>query len=53
MEVRTKLKNEETPDSPPLDPLASFKKDTIDQINQKMSEDPKIETSELKGSNQN
>ena len=37
MEVRTKLKNEETPDSPPLDPLASFKNDTINQINQSSS----------------
>ena len=53
MEVRTKLKNEETPDSPPLDPLASFKNDTINQINQKMSEDPEIETSELQDGNQN
>ena len=53
MEVRTKLKNEETPDSPPLGSFASFKSDTITKINQKMSEDPKIETSELQGRNQN
>ena len=53
MELRTKIKNEEIPEPPPPDPLANLKNDTITQINQKMSEDPKIETSELQESNQN
>nr|CAG8677884.1 7133_t:CDS:2 [Entrophospora candida] len=47
MELRTKIKNEETPEPPPPDPLASLKNDTITQINREMSEDPEIETSEL------